>query len=86
MARGKRRRPIRSACGASSDSRWRKRLADAGLVRGTTIGIDGTTLEANAALRSIVRLDRGEDYGSYLAVSLDRRQVYRRNSHSGVRL
>src|SRR5688500_8930972 len=32
-----------------------QRLADAGLVQGKTIGIDATTLEANAALRSIVR-------------------------------
>jgi transposase len=43
-----------------------QRLSDAGLVRGTTIGIDGTTLEANAALRSIVRRDTGEDYASFL--------------------
>ena len=34
-----------------------QRLADAGLVRGKTVGIDATTLEANAALRSIVRWD-----------------------------
>src|SRR3954468_2391175 len=34
-----------------------QRLADRGLVTGTTIGIDATTLEANAALRSIVRRD-----------------------------
>ena len=31
-----------------------QQLADAGLVRGRTVGIDATTLEANAALRSIV--------------------------------
>jgi len=37
-----------------------QRLADAGLVKGHTIGIDATTLEANAALRSIVRRDTGE--------------------------
>ena len=37
-----------------------QRLADAGLVKGKTIGIDATTLEANAALRSIVRRDTGE--------------------------
>jgi hypothetical protein len=36
-----------------------QRLADAGLVKGKTIGIDATTLEANAALRSIVRGDTG---------------------------
>src|SRR5687767_418073 len=42
------------------------RLADAGLVQGTTIGIDATTLEANAALRSIVRRDTGETYQEFL--------------------
>jgi transposase len=43
-----------------------QRLADAGLVKGTTIGIDATTLEANAALRSIVRRDTGETYQDFL--------------------
>jgi transposase len=43
-----------------------KRLAEAGLVRGKTIGIDATTLEANAALRSIVRRDTGESYQEFL--------------------
>ena len=43
-----------------------QRLADAGLVTGTTVGIDATTLEANAALRSIVRRDTGERYESFL--------------------
>jgi transposase len=36
-------------------------LATADLVTGKTIGIDATTLEANAALRSIVRRDSGGD-------------------------
>jgi transposase len=43
-----------------------QRLADAKLVRGKTIGIDATTLEANAALRSIVRRDTGESYDEFL--------------------
>ena len=43
-----------------------QRLADAGLVRGTTVGIDATTLEANAALRSIVRRDTSEGYETFL--------------------
>ena len=43
-----------------------QRLADAGLVTGKTVGIDATTLEANAALRSIVRRDTGESYESFL--------------------
>ena len=43
-----------------------QRLGDAGLVKGTTVGIDATTLEANAALRSIVRRDTGESYQEFL--------------------
>ena len=43
-----------------------QRLADAGLVKGKTIGIDATTLEANAAMRSIVRRDTGETYQEFL--------------------
>ena len=43
-----------------------ERLAAAGLVKGKTIGIDATTLEANAALRSIVRRDTGESYDEFL--------------------
>jgi transposase len=41
-------------------------LGEAGLVKGHTIGIDATTLEANAALRSIVRRDTGEGYQAFL--------------------
>jgi hypothetical protein len=41
-------------------------LGGAGLVKGKTIGIDATTLEANAALRSIVRRDSGESYEEFL--------------------
>ena len=41
-------------------------LAAAGLVAGTSIGIDATTLEANAALRSIVRRDTGDTYHAFL--------------------
>ena len=41
-------------------------LATADLVTGKTIGIDATTLEANAALRSIVRRDSGETYQEFL--------------------
>ena len=43
-----------------------QRLADAHLVEGHTIGIDATTLEANAAMRSIVRRDTGEAYEAWL--------------------
>jgi transposase len=36
-------------------------LAEQGLLKAGTIGVDATTLEANAALRSIVRRDSGEN-------------------------
>jgi len=41
-------------------------LAEKDLLKGKTIGIDGTTLEANAALRSIVRRETGEGYQEFL--------------------
>lgn len=41
-------------------------LAKAKLLDGKTVGIDATTLEANAALRSIVRRDTGESYQEFL--------------------
>lgn len=41
-------------------------LAEEGLLKGNTVAIDGTTLEANAALRSIVRRDTGEGYDDFL--------------------
>ena len=43
-----------------------RELKERGLVKGKTIGIDTTTLEANAALRSIVRRDNGEGYREFL--------------------
>src|SRR5271163_2028573 len=43
-----------------------EQLAQAGLLRGKTIGVDSTTLEANAAMKSIVRRDTGESYMAYL--------------------
>ena len=43
-----------------------QRLVDADLLRGKTIAIDATTLEANAAMRSIVRRDTGETYQEFL--------------------
>ncbi len=43
-----------------------ERLSQAGLVNGETVGVDATTLEANAALRSIVRCDTGETYEAFL--------------------
>jgi transposase len=43
-----------------------KVLAEKGLLKGRTIGVDATTLEANAALKSIVRRDDGTNYHDYL--------------------
>src|SRR6516225_3142255 len=36
------------------------------LLRGKTVAVDATTLEANAAMKSIVRKDTGEDWKVYL--------------------
>src|SRR5215467_4904989 len=41
-------------------------LADRGLLKGKMIGVDATTLEANAAMRSIVRRDNGQGYEAFL--------------------
>ena len=43
-----------------------EKLADHGLLKGKRVAIDATTLEANAAMRSIVRRDTGESYEEFL--------------------
>ena len=43
-----------------------ERLSEAGLVKGKTIGVDATTLEANAAMRSIERRDTGDSYDAFV--------------------
>ena len=43
-----------------------ERLAKTGLLSGKTIAVDATTLEANAAMRNIVRRDTGETYQEFL--------------------
>lgn len=43
-----------------------QRLVETDLLRGKTVAIDATTLEANAAMRSIVRRDTGESYQEFL--------------------
>jgi Transposase domain (DUF772)/Transposase DDE domain len=43
-----------------------KVLAKSDLLQGKTVGIDATTLEANAALRSIVRRDTDQPYEEFL--------------------
>jgi len=39
---------------------------DKGLLKGKTVAVDATTLEANAAMKSIVRRDTGEDWNAYI--------------------
>jgi transposase len=47
--------------------RWvLKVLLEEGLLNGQTVSVDATTLEANAAMRSIVRRDNGQKYEEYL--------------------
>jgi transposase len=43
-----------------------ERLVGAGLLTGKTVAIDATTLEANAAMRTIVRRDTGDTYEQFL--------------------
>ena len=43
-----------------------KMAAEKGLLKGKTVAVDSTTLEANAAMKSIVRRDTGEDWNEYL--------------------
>jgi transposase len=43
-----------------------QRLVEAGLLKGKTVAIDATTLEANAAMRSIVRRDTEQSYQEFL--------------------
>jgi hypothetical protein len=43
-----------------------KLVAERGFLKGERIGVDGSTMEANAALRTIVRRDTGESYRAML--------------------
>ena len=43
-----------------------KRLAEHGLIRGERIGVDASTMQANAALRTLVRRDNGETHREML--------------------
>ena len=60
------RRPIDVATHEAVFDWVLKRIGASGLLRGKTIGIDATTLEANAALRSIVRRDSEQGYEEFL--------------------
>ena len=50
------------------------------LISGKTVGVDSTTLEANAAMKSIVRRDNGEDWKQYVT-RLMREEGAIENSH-----
>ncbi len=63
-----------------------ERLGEAGFVKGTTIAIDATTLEANAALRHIVRRDTGESYQAFLTTRADRDLIQRTQQRALDRL
>ena len=46
---------------------WVLKLAEEkGLIDGKTVGVDSTTLEANAAMKSIIRRDTGEDWQAFV--------------------
>jgi transposase len=52
--------------------RWvLKRLAAEGLLSGKTLGVDATSLEANAALKSIVRRDNGANYDEHVTALME---------------
>jgi Transposase domain (DUF772) len=61
-----------------------QRLANAGLVQGKTVGIDATTLEANAALRSIVRRDTDESYYQDFLIKLAQESGIERPSRADL--
>jgi transposase len=50
-----------------------------GLLAGKTVGVDSTTLEANAAMKSIVRKDTGEDWRAYVVRLMREEGLIERN-------
>jgi transposase len=59
-------------------------LAEKGLLKGKMVGIDATTLEANAAMRSIVRRDTGEGYEEFLRGLAEESGIGNRNADPGA--
>ena len=53
--------------------------ADKKLLSGQTVGVDSTLLEANAAMKSIVRRDTGEDWKQYVTRLMHEEAVIERN-------
>jgi IS5 family transposase len=59
---------------------WFLRLAqERKLLQGKTVAVDSTTLEANAAMKSIVRRDTGEDWNEYLTRLMQDEGVIEKN-------
>ena len=57
-------------------------LRDQGLLKGKTVGIDATTLEANAAMRSIVRRDTGRELRGISERAGE--EIWNRNADAGT--
>ncbi|WP_425155538.1 transposase [Candidatus Palauibacter sp.] len=64
VSRTRRRLPVE--CHEAVFARVLELLEESGLLSGKTLGVDATTLEGNAAMRSIVRRDTGEGYQLFL--------------------
>ncbi|WP_423929416.1 transposase [Candidatus Palauibacter sp.] len=64
VSRTRRRLPVE--CHEAVFSRMLELLRESGLLSGKTLGVDATTLEGNAAMRSIVRRDTDEGYDEFL--------------------
>ena len=60
-----------------------ERLAAHGLIKGERIGVDASTMEANAALRTIVRRDSGEGHREMLTRMAARVASRRRRPMTG---
>src|SRR5689334_22391521 len=63
-----------------------QRLAEHGLIRGERIGVDASTMEANAAPRAIVRRDTGEGYREMLGRLAEESGIARPTAEDLVRL
>src|SRR3954453_18215882 len=63
-----------------------RRLAEHGLVKGERIGVDASTMEANAALRAIVRRADGEGYREMLERLAEERGVGTPSGEDLIRL
>ncbi|SFJ02621.1 transposase [Planctomicrobium piriforme] len=58
-------------------------IDEQGLLRGKTAAVDATLLEANAAMKSIVRKDSGEDWKGYLKRLMQEHGFIDEDDHPG---